>query len=354
MFSNPLKKSDNRDGSCHNVKSASSHFNRLIRLQGDTQMRTPLVLSIAVGLTVGWMFASSNQVPLAQSQDTKTTKLAVPNELDLLRASAEQFEAAFNKGDANAIAAQFAENAEVVDEDGNVVIGRESIQTRFAEIFKKYPKARIAVELTSLRQLSPVVAVEDGYSATTLDPEETGSRSPYTIVHLKRDGKWLMASVRDFPEEETETTAHDELQPLAWLVGHWVDQSGNVKVNTTCTWADDGNYLIQEYDVKVRDNLESRGTQRIGWDPVRKTIRSWAFDQAGGFVESTWTPVDGGWVIKADGYTPGGVTASATRILTPLGSDLFQLDSTQRLFGQELLPDATVKVARRPPDPVSE
>lgn len=317
-------------------------------------MRKPFVLAIAVGLTVGWMLASSNQVPQAQSQDTKPAKPDVSSELETLKASAEQFETAFNKGDAATIAAQFAENAEVVDEDGNVVQGRENIQARFAEIFKDFPKARIAVELKSLRQLSPDVAVEDGYSATTLDPEQAGARSPYTIVHLKRNGKWLMASVRDFPEEETGTTAHDELQPLAWLVGQWVDQSGDAKVETTCHWSDDGNYLIQEYVVKVRGGHESKGTQRIGWDPVRKTIRSWVFDQNGGYVEATWIPVDDGWVIKAEGYTPGGVTGSATRILTPLGSDLFQLDSTQRLIGQQMLPDATVKVARRPPAPAAD
>lgn len=317
-------------------------------------MRTTVVLAVAIGLTVGWMFGNSNQIPQARSQDAKTAKPDAQSELEVLKASAEQFETAFNKGDAAAIAAQFAENAEVVDEDGNVVTGRENIQTRFAEIFKNYPKAKVAVELTSLRQLSPDVAVEDGYSATTLDPEETGSRSPYTIVHVKRNGKWLVASVRDFPEEESETTAHDELQPLAWLVGQWVDQSGDAKVETECHWADDGNYLVQDYVVKVRGGLESRGMQRIGWDPIRKTIRGWAFDQGGGFVESIWTPVDGGWVIKADGYSPAGVSGSATRILTPLGTDLFQLDSTQRLIGHELLPDVTVKVARRPPDPVSE
>lgn len=317
-------------------------------------MRTTVVLAVAIGLTVGWMFGNSNQIPQARSQDAKTAKPDAQSELEVLKASAEQFETAFNKGDAAAIAAQFAENAEVVDEDGNVVTGRENIQTRFTEIFKNYPKAKVAVELTSLRQLSPDVAVEDGYSATTLDPEETGSRSPYTIVHVKRNGKWLVASVRDFPEEESETTAYDELQPLAWLVGQWVDQSGDAKVETECHWADDGNYLVQDYVVKVRGGLESRGMQRIGWDPIRKTIRGWAFDQGGGFVESIWTPVDGGWVIKADGYSPAGVSGSATRILTPLGTDLYQLDSTQRLIGHELLPDVTVKVARRPPDPVSE
>ncbi len=155
-------------------------------------------------------------------------------ELDGLKASAAAFEKAYNSGDAKAIAAQFTENAEVVDEDGNAIEGRANIEARFAEIFKENPKARIAVELTSLRQLGPDVAVEDGYSTTTLSPDEPGSRSPYTLVHVKRDDKWLVASVRDFPEESTEAPAHEQLQSLEWLVGHWVDESSDGRVETTC------------------------------------------------------------------------------------------------------------------------
>ena len=29
-------------------------------------------------------------------------------------------------------------------------------------------------------------------------------------------------------------------------------------------------------------------TQRIGWDPAAKQIRSWEFDSEGGFGEGTW------------------------------------------------------------------
>jgi uncharacterized protein (TIGR02246 family) len=314
-------------------------------------MRTSLVLAIAVGLGIGWIYSSSH-CP-AQSQETRGTKPAASNDVAHLEATAEQFEAAFNKGDAAAIAAQFTENAEVVDEDGNVVQGRDNIQARFGEIFKENPNARIAVELTSLKQLSPDIAIEEGFSTTTLAPDEPSSRSPYTLVHLKKNGKWLIASVRDFPGETNEI-AHDHLQALAWLVGDWVDQSSDARVETSCKWAEDGNYLIQSFVIKLRGGLESRGTQRIGWDPMRKTIRGWAFDQSGGYAESTWTPVDGSWVIKAEGYTPDGRTASATRILTQLGSDLFQIDTTQRLVGNEMFPDATVRVAKQPPKPLSE
>jgi hypothetical protein len=160
----------------------------------------------------------------------------------------------------------------------------------------------------------------------------------------------LIASVRDFPEE-TQPTAHDQLQPLAWLVGDWVDQSGDAKVETSCRWTEDGNFLVQDFVIKIRGGAETRGTQRIGWDPLKHTIRAWAFDHSGGFGESTWTPVDDRWVIKAEGVTPDGKAASATRILTPISPDLFELTSMSRIVGQEVLPDASVRVARRPPAP---
>ncbi len=288
----------------------------------------------------------------AQSQESKAEKVGHEFEKEL-ETAARAFEAAFNKGDATGLAAQFAEKAEVVDEDENVVIGRDNIRNRFAEIFKKFPKARIEIRITSLKLLAPDVALEEGVSATVLEPDAEGSSSPYMAIHLKRNGKWLLTNVRDFPAEEGPKTAHDELASLEWLVGDWVDQTDDAKVETSCRWADDGNYLLQDYVVKLRGGVESRGTQRIGWDPLRKTIRGWAFDHSGGFGESTWTPVDGGWVIKAEGVTPDGKAASATRFLTLLSPDLFELNSTQRLVGDELLPDARVRVARRPPKPAA-
>lgn len=314
-------------------------------------MRSQFVIAVFGGLIVGLALSQLSVPQSAQSQEAKGTKKSAETmELDGLKSSGAAFEKAYNAGDAKAIAAQFAENAEVVDEEGNIVEGRANIQARFAELFKENPKARIAVELTSLRRLGPDVAVEDGYSTTTLSPDEPGSRSPYTLVHVKRDGKWLVASVRDFPEETTEATAHEQLQALEWLVGHWVDESPDGRVETTCKWAEDGNYLLQEYVVKARRG-EMRGTQRIGWDPLRHTIRSWAFDHSGAFTEAIWTPIEDSWILKVEGVTPEGRGASATRAVTPISSDSFQIASTSVVVGNELMPDFVVRVVRRPPAP---
>lgn len=313
-------------------------------------MRTQFVVAVLGGLAIGLALSQMSVPQPVQSQDTKGAKKPAA-ELEGLKASAAAFEKAYNAGDAKAIAAQFTENAEVVDEEGNVIEGRANIEARFAELFKAHPKARIAVELTSLKQLSPDVAVEDGYSTTTLSPDEPGSRSPYTLVHVKRDGKWLVASVRDFPEEMTEATAHEQLQALEWLVGHWVDESADGRVETTCQWSEDGNYLLQDYVVKTRRGAVMKGTQRIAWDPMRHTIRSWAFDQSGAFTEAIWTPLEDAWILKAEGVTPDGQGVSVTRVVTLVSEDAYQIDSTALVMGTELLPDSSVRVVRRPPAP---
>jgi len=316
-------------------------------------MHTRLVWAVFAGVVVVLGLSHWTVLPSAHSQEGTVAAKPVPaSELDALQASAEAFAKAFNAGNAQQVGAQFHENAEAIDEEGDILEGREQIEARFAETFKEFPKARIAVELTSLRQLGPDIAVEDGFSTTTLNPDEPGSRSPYTVVHVKRDGKWKIASVRDFPPGESASTPHDHLQVLGWLVGHWVDESADGRVETTCQWSDDKNYLLQEYVIKTPRG-ELQGTQRIGWDGLRRTVRSWAFDRSGAFTEATWTPVEDSWYLHVEGVTPTGERASATRVLTPVSNDAFHVDSNNVIVGSTPLPDTSVRVVRQPPKPAN-
>jgi len=313
-------------------------------------MRAPFLVALFSGLLIGLGWNHITAPPMARSQEVAVAKKAAePVDLSDVEAAAADFEKAYNSGNAEQLAALFLEDAEIVDEDGHIVQGRASIQSSFAGVFQEFPKARIAIEITSLRQLSPDVAVEDGYSTTTLSADEPASRSPYAVVHLKRNGKWLMSSVRDFPAESS-ATGHDHLRQIEWLTGHWVDESPEGRVETTCQWSEDGNYLLQNYVVKARHG-ELRGTQRIAWDPLRRTIRSWAFDQSGAFTEATWTAVEGVWILKMEGVTPDGRGVSATRVVTPVSSDSYQIDSTSVVVGHELMPDSSVRVVRQPPAP---
>lgn len=314
-------------------------------------MQTRFVLAVIAGIVMGLGLAQGLVLAPAHSQERKPVAKPAPTDLQSLQSSADAFAKAFNAGNADALAAQFHENAEAIDEDGNILVGRKDIAARFAETFKEFPHARVSVELTSLRQLSPEVAVEDGFSTTTLQPDEPGTRSPYTVVHVKREGAWKIASVRDFPPEAASETPHQHLQALSWLVGHWVDESPEGRVETTCQWTDDKNYLLQDYVIKTARG-ELKGTQRIGWDGLQRTIRSWAFDHSGAFTQATWTPVEDGWQLHVEGVTSAGLRATATRVITPISADAFHIDSTNLIVGGTRLPDTSVRVVRQPPQPL--
>jgi hypothetical protein len=94
-----------------------------------------------------------------------------------------------------------------------------------------------------------------------------------------------------------------------------------------------------------------RVSQRIGWDPVAKRIRSWVFDSEGGFGESLWARDGDSWIIKATGVRPDGKIASATNVFVPAGKDAYVWRSRDRIIGDEVSPPMEVKVVRKPPQP---
>ena len=76
------------------------------------------------------------------------------------------------------------------------------------------------------------------------------------------------------------------------------------------------NFLLRSFDVRVKGKPALTGTQRIGWDPLTKQIKSWVFDSTGGYGEGLWMRQGDQWVIKATGVRPSGRTTTATQVLS--------------------------------------
>ena len=70
-------------------------------------------------------------------------------------------------------------------------------------------------------------------------------------------------------------------------------------------WTDNHRFILGQFTVQIAGKPAMTGTQRIGWDPLKKTIRSWVFDSEGGFAEGTWTLDGNKWVVKLTGVHPG-------------------------------------------------
>lgn len=294
-------------------------------------------------LAMSSMFSGVNAAPPDQPAGPTADEQAIRN-------TVAQFVAAFNAGDAHRIAALFTRQAEIVDEAGQATRGREEIERVFADQFRAQPGAKIDIQIGSIRLLGENAAIEEGVSTVMAADGAPPTPSRYTVNYVKQDGVWLMTSARD--EADDESIATSELEALAWLVGDWVDESAAGTVKTTYRWTDNHKFLVGEFRMQVSGQPIMSGSQRIGWDPLAKQIRSWVFDSDGGFSEALWTQAGEQWIVKTSGVTRRGQAGSATNIYRQISRDRFSFESRDRTIGNQVLPHTgPLTVVRQAPPP---
>jgi len=289
--------------------------------------------------------------PAAKADEDAAGPVALSEVEKAIRDFEVEFVREYNQGDSKAVAAHFTEDAEVVDIDGEHYQGRDVIAQGFAGLFAQNKGAKIALEIFTIRSLSPDVAQEEGRSVVT--PIEGAPHSRlYTVVYVKRDGRWLVSSIRDDPDPQV--SPHERLKDLDWMIGDWIDEGEDSIVRLNCRWSEDENYLLRSFTVQRQGETVLSVSQRIGWDPLARQIRSWDFDSAGGYGEGRWTRNGESWVIRHTGVQPEGKTASSTNTMTKERPDLVRWISTDRVIGDELLPDdISYVLVRVPPRPGS-
>jgi hypothetical protein len=167
---------------------------------------------------------------------------------------------------------------------------------------------------------------------------------------VKQDGTWRCACVREGHDHSL--SPHERLKPLEWLAGDWVDESGDAVVHAHADWSKDKNFLLREFTVHVRGNPEMSVTERIGWDPLTRQIKSWVFDSEGGHGEGLWAREADRWVIRSTGVTPEGRVAAATHVITRKNDHEYRWASLDRIIAGHLVPGKEEYVmVRRPPAP---
>lgn len=273
-----------------------------------------------------------------------------------IRLTGEAFIKAFNAADAKAIAAQFTPDGEFVDALGNVHQGRDAIQETLTACFSEHPGAKIEMEIESIRFISSGVAVEDGTTMmVTSSEDDDDDDAPvfcrYTAVHVKVDGKWLSASVRDHAPK-LRRQHRTQLQELGWMQGEWVDEDEDSVVIFSCESVDNGNFLLRQFVIQVAGEAAMSGTQRIGWDPLTGKLRTWIFDSEGGYSDGSWHRDEDRWILKASGVTADGQTASGTSIYTRVNDHTMTWQLVDHEVAGVQLPDSDlVTIVRRAPAP---
>lgn len=266
-----------------------------------------------------------------------------------LQTLAQAYLKAYNAGDARALGGLFTDDAEMIDEFGERLRGRPMIENVFAAMFRQRPGATLAITPASLRFLGPDAAQEEGQTVMRVGTEPPSTRH-YTIIYVKSGDRWRYSSVRE--EQEPSLTPHQRLEELAWLVGDWIDESPDSVVHATCKWTEDTHFLTREFAVRVQGKSVMTVSERIGWDPSIRQIRSWVFDSEGGHGSGLWSRNGNQWVIKSTGVLPDGRIATATHTLTRLSAHSARWASVERTVGDRVVPDrAEYLMVRQPPRP---
>jgi uncharacterized protein (TIGR02246 family) len=262
-------------------------------------------------------------------EEAAKTKSDMTPEMAAVLANDRAYEAAYAKGDVAALAAFFSEDAEYTSDDGRSFSGRPAIEACLSDASRINKGSKLSIRTDSVKPLTPEVLVEKG-ATTVISRTGEVAESLFTAVHVRKDGKWKISEVVETPMPDI--SAGDRLAELAWLIGDWeeADKDAGVTVHSRYQWARGGNFITRNVTVKRGDDPVLEGWQIIAWDPVEGGIRSWTFDDAGGYSEGRWTSEGQRWLLRETGYSADGSRTSADNTISKADNDRFYWESCNR------------------------
>ncbi len=290
---------------------------------------------VVLWLCATGLAASGQDVATESNDDTAKIKAAI-----------QSYVTAFNARDAKKLASHWSpEGVYTSRTSGEQMVGRDAIVAEFAAMFTGDSVPKLAVATESIDFISPNVALERG-SATVTHAEGDVDETSYSVVHVKRDGRWLIDRVTE-DDVVTEPSHYEQLKDLEWLIGEWVDDVDGITIEIACKWTKNQNFISRTYTASNEGEVDSTGLQIIGWDPKEKQIRSWLFDSNGGFITGTWTKRDDRWIVQSVATLADGGSGSFTSIFRPLENGNHTWQKINRVVEGELLPNIDESVVQR-------
>ncbi len=295
-----------------------------------------LVAALALGLFL------ANGKNLAQSAEEKAKDQPAPGKGQ----RAQEFIAAFNKGDAKAVASFWTPDGDYVDQVGRPYKGRAAIAKLYEKVFAAQKGGKLHITVLNARMVSSEVAVEDGLTEVTPADGGPPSVARFSAVLVKKDGVWYFESVRDMVAHPPSNS--EFLEDLDWLIGAWTGESEKGEsARASYSWAENQNFIVNTFATTLNGVPVVGGTQWIAWDAVDKQIRSWSFLSGGGFSEAVWTKDGARWLVKNKARTADGKQLNVTNVITRIDADHLTFQLTQMTVDGKPAPDASLVKMKR-------
>jgi uncharacterized protein (TIGR02246 family) len=154
-------------------------------------MKTLWVILVSMGFSLVGSNSSFSQYP-----DKKHSK-----DIDAIKQTGANFDAAYNRRDAVAFSKYFLEDADFQWHTGELLKGQNEIEQYFANAFKSMPADyRHITTFQRIRFLGPEITIGDGTLVIAKEGAAENDK-PYfsvlfTCVGKKAKGEWKLAAVR--------------------------------------------------------------------------------------------------------------------------------------------------------------
>jgi uncharacterized protein (TIGR02246 family) len=261
---------------------------------------------------------SAQTVSIAEGQSDQS-----PDAL-AIRAAAKEYVMAKRRGDSEALANTWTPDGDYVDVSGQVFKARELVRRQVSASPAAADLEPVSLPESSLRFITRDVAIEDGSSEYAMADDGSPLLGRFTAVWTKRDGRWLLDSLREATIESPALNEH--LIPLEWLLGEWVGTGDDAVILVSSHWSEGGKYVVREFLVRGDERETVSGTQRIGWDPIARQIKSWTFDSQGGSSEGVWRPDGERWVVQSTDVRADGKKSKTSTAYVPSDDGQFTVE----------------------------
>ncbi len=289
-------------------------------------MKQLFALTLALAGAATLTMAYHAPVPAISNQSTDADQ-------DAVRKTAKEFEAAFNQGNAGAIAAQCTDRCELREAGGELIVGKEAIEKAYAEFFKNNKGTTIEVLVKSVRFPAKDLAIEEGVLRQSNGPASLPRTTSYVSTHIREGGQWKLAI-----SDET-GAGKVRLEDLDWLLGEWTTKVKGDAVKITFARDPKKSAINATFSRTLEGGKTMTGGIHIALDPETGLFRSWGFDDDGGHFQSLWHHDGKCWVLDQQGVLGNGTPTAERIVLNRVGADAFTWRVIDRLMGLGMMPD---------------
>ena len=112
-----------------------------------------------------------------------------------IRAASAAYQQALDRGDGKALAALWTADGDIVDGDGNLAKGRDTVSI----VTEADPASRQQLRIRDLRLrfIAPGVAIEDGIVELPQSASSAASAGRFSATWVKQSDGWKLAGVRE-------------------------------------------------------------------------------------------------------------------------------------------------------------